>query len=578
MKKILAAALGECIHIMGLNNFLELAGTLGFSTYLLGATIPVDELIRALKAENPDLAAISYRLEPQKAEALLKELETRIEAENLGHITYVFGGTKETGEVARRFKFIRQVFDESRTPQEVFDFLNSLVFEAKNYPDNLIERMRSSFPYPLIRHHFGAPDLEATVGGIKVLAESGAIDVISLTMDRNAEEFFFTPELMSEDNTGRQGTGYRKREDLERVYQNSRTGNHPLLRIYCGTRNLLSWAHLQQETIKNCWGAIPIFWYNRLDGRSERGLAEAIRENLAAIRWYGEKKLPLEVNDAYHWALKQAPDAVTVAAAYLGAYNAKKAGIHHYLVTCMFNSGRENTPQMDLAKMLAQLELITELHDRNFTSFRQVSSGMKFFNPDIEIARGQLAAFIANALHLKPAILHLTGSREAHLEANPQEIIRNGKIARGVVEYFLKGQPMVSQDLLVMKRKDQLVKEARQIIEAIRQLSMAADPLTDPETLAQAVKLGILDAPELEGQPEAAGVIQTRHLHGACFTVDAKGEVIPEAKRLEIIAAKNLGTRVMSLMAQYLGKNEEKAPEPPLIDGKSPAPTDPEEN
>jgi len=555
MKKILAAALDDCIHVQGLTNFLEQASSLGFATYLLGAVIGIDELVNALRTERPDLAALSYRLESDRLEPYLKALGKRIKDENLTHITFLFGGTPETCRVARKFDFIKQVLDGQQAREEITKLLKSEQFTAKTYADQLIERTRNNFPYPLIRHHFGPSSLDDTIAGVTQLAEAEILDVISLTLDANAEEFFFTPELMNPKNPGRLGTRYRKPEDLDSIYLASRTGNFPLMRIYCGTRDLIKWAKVQHETIKNCWGAIPLFWYNQMDDRSRRELLPAIQENQEAIRWYGERKIPLEVNDAYHWSLKQAPDPVTVAAAYLGAYNAKQAGIHHYIVTCMFNSGRENTPQMDLAKMLAQLEMIESLHDKNFTSLRQVSTGMKFFSPDLEIARGQLAAFISNALNLKPAILHLTGSREAHLEGNPQEIIRNCKIARGVVEYFLKGQPLINQDYLVIKRKEQLLKDARLIISAVEKISSdSKDPLCDPEVLAQAVKLGILDAPALEGKPGALGQIKTKYLHGACFSVDPyNGEIVPEEKRLEKLAKSALGTKLMGKFITYLG-------------------------
>ncbi|NLM37235.1 MAG: hypothetical protein GX202_03805, partial [Firmicutes bacterium] len=67
-------------------------------------------------------------------------------------------------------------------------------------------------------------------------------------------------------------------------------------------------------------------------------------------------------------------------------------------------------------------------------------------------------------------------------------------------------------------RRDELIAEAELILDAIRRLGAAetADPLSDPETLAKAVTLGILDAPQLKGSTVAPGKIKTRMLRGAC--------------------------------------------------------------
>ena len=86
----------------------------------------------------------------------------------------------------------------------------------------------------------------------------------------------------------------RHPQDLYDLYQASRCGNYPLLRIYSGTRDLLQWAELAVDSINNAWGAIPLCWYSELDGRSDRPLAAALAENLAAMAWYAERGLPVE--------------------------------------------------------------------------------------------------------------------------------------------------------------------------------------------------------------------------------------------------------------------------------------------
>ena len=44
--------------------------------------------------------------------------------------------------------------------------------------------------------------------------------------------------------------------------------------------------------------------------------------------------------------------------------------------------------------------------------------------------------------------------------------------------------------------------------------SQGKDPFTNPEVLAEAIRVGILDAPHLKGNPYAAGKLETRCIEG----------------------------------------------------------------
>lgn len=59
----------------------------------------------------------------------------------------------------------------------------------------MIERIQWKTPFPLIRHHFGLPTLEATLAGMQEIAAARVLDVISLGIDQDAQENFFHPEL-----------------------------------------------------------------------------------------------------------------------------------------------------------------------------------------------------------------------------------------------------------------------------------------------------------------------------------------------------------------------------------------------
>ncbi|TLN09060.1 cobalamin B12-binding domain-containing protein, partial [bacterium] len=73
MKTVVAAALGECVHVAGVMNFLRLAEAAGWRTVFLGPAVPVDAVIAAARAEKAELVGVSYRLTPETGERLLAE-------------------------------------------------------------------------------------------------------------------------------------------------------------------------------------------------------------------------------------------------------------------------------------------------------------------------------------------------------------------------------------------------------------------------------------------------------------------------------------------------------------------------
>jgi len=65
---------------------------------------------------------------------------------------------------------------------------------------------------------------------------------------------------------------------------------------------------------------------------------------------------------------------------------------------------------------------------------------------------------------------------------------------------------------------------------------MAANPWADPKVLAQSVKVGLLDAPHLMGNPAARGETVTKVVDGAWEAIDPKtGAVLTEADRLKLL-------------------------------------------
>jgi hypothetical protein len=100
----------------------------------------------------------------------------------------------------------------------------------------------------------------------------------------------------------------RSADDYREIYAASRRGNLPLLRTYSGTDDFVSLAEVYVDTIHIAWCAIPLFWFNRMDGCGPWDLEDSIREHQAVMRWYGERGTPVELNEPHHWGMRDAPD------------------------------------------------------------------------------------------------------------------------------------------------------------------------------------------------------------------------------------------------------------------------------
>jgi hypothetical protein len=288
------------------------------------------------------------------------------------------------------------------------------------------------------------------------------------------------------------------------------------------------------ETINNAWCAIPLFWFNQMDGRGPWDLEGSIREHQRVMKWYGEHEVPVELNEPHHWGMRDAPDVVFAVSAYLSAYNARAFGVKDYIAQLMFNSPPGLSDVMDLAKMLAVMDLITPLARENFRIWKQTRTGLLSHPLDPDMARGHLAASIYLQMAIKPHIIHIVGHTEAHHAATADDVIEASKIARRAIENAVRGAPDMTVDPTITKRRKQLVKDGRLLLEAISSLAgpEVDDPFIDAATLARAVTCGLLDAPQLRNNKFGRGEIRTSIVNGANVTVDPKGKIVREKKRL----------------------------------------------
>lgn len=526
MKTIVAGALGECVHVAGVINFLRLAEKAGWRTVFLGPAVPVETVLAAAEREKADVVCVSYRLTPETGEKLLSEFAEKANDLRSSGVRFAFGGPPPVAERARALDFFERVFEGGEPADFVLSYLEGQVHGEDvepDFPQTTTRRIEWKAPFPLLRHHFGLPTIDATREGIERIAEAGVLDVVSLGTDQDAQENFFHPERRDPRRAGAGGVPVRSVDDYRTLYAASRRGNFPLVRTYTGTDDFIRLAEIYVDAIHIAWGAVPLFWFNRMDGRGPWDLEDSIREHQKLMSWYGARNIPVEVNEPHHWGLREAPDVIFVAAAYLSAYNARAFGVREYIAQMMFNSPAGLSDAMDLAKMAACLEMIQPLAANDFKIFKQTRTGLLSYPLEPNAARGHLATSVYLQMSLDPHIVHVVGHSEAHHAARPEEVIEACKTACRAIENALGGQPGMTADTEVQRRKNELIGEAEMTLRAIRSLggADAEDPFTDASALARAVEAGVLDAPHLGSNPYAPGRIVSRiDERGACVAVD----------------------------------------------------------
>ena len=547
--KLVGCSLGNCVHVAGVANFLRLAESNGFTTILLGAAVPPQILTERLAEIQPAAACVSYRLTPENCRQVLNKLKEALATINF-HGKLLFGGTAATVAVAEELGMFDYCFIGGENMDRitaVFEWLRGkpLLVEgdlvAQERPpiqeaiDNLPIINRQGLRMPLLRHHFGLPSMEETVEGVRQISEARVLDVISIGSDQNAQEYFFRPEELDSELDGAGGAPIRSEKDLLDLHHSRQYGNRPYLRIYSGTQDLKKWAELSVRTIDNAWGTIPLSWYSELDGRSKRPLAEAIRENMSAIRWYAQIGKPVEINEPHQWSLRDAPDTVAVAMAYISAYAAKKLGVKQYFAQYMFNNPSFTSSLHDLAKIAAKSVLVESLEDEEFRTYRQVRAGLAHFAVDIDVAKGQLGMATSVMMNFNPHILHVVSFTEADHAARADEVIESAKIAGGVIRNISAGVPNPFADPRIKEDAERLFAETQVLLGAVKLLGESidsSDPLADPGVLARAISGGIFDAPHLRGQPCVPGTVRTLPVNGGCVAVDENGEELNEWQRL----------------------------------------------
>lgn len=532
-RRVMVGAIGKCVHNLGVENFaawMEDQG-LGYVAVKLGPAVPIQEVVNKIREARPEVVGVSMRLGDLHLDALITEFVEAVTQYGLGPresgIRYSFGGLRPAANLVRAMtgvpmeedRFIRVterhydleavaaeykkrpefqgffelIADDFISMEELERFAKKLplVREHSNleWSDSLIERIRQVRERenrPIIRAHIGvaAETIEPTVKAIEKLADAGAFEIVSLAPDQTSQEllakFIRGEEDPSKYLAGQGGAPIRSVDDLKRLKAASLRGNFPMTRIYTGTDELVALAHLWEEHLNICFPAVPIFFYNELDGRGPISIRDSFDEHYRTIEYWAGVGKPLEINDPHQWGLRYASDDMQVTDHVLCAIIALKKGIKHYVMQMMFELPPEISATDDLAKMKAAYDLAEPLTRHfDFDIIKETRSGLPSFPPNLNQAKGHLAFGIYTQLYMEPDILHVVTHSEAHHEASADDIIESCEITKQVCWDFIKGNmPQVWNDPAMKSRVQELKQGAMYNVLHVALLGGYAGPAT----------------------------------------------------------------------------------------------------
>jgi len=512
-RRVMVGAIGKCVHNLGVEGFADWMQDqgLGYIAVKLGPAVPIPEVINKIREARPEVVGVSMRLGDLHVDKLITEfVETAtqygLHPKDSG-IRYSFGGLRPAANLVRTMTgvplepdpftpleerhydlekisqdymdkpafhhFFEVIADDYITMEELERFAKQQPvhvarqeFEWSDYLVGRIRQVRERENRPIIRAHIGiaAETIEPTIEGIEKLADAGALEIVSLAPDQTSQEllakFIRGEEDPNKYLAGQGGAPIRTIQDLQRLKAATQRGNYPMTRIYSGTDELLELAKLWQTHLNSCFPAVPIFFYNRMDGRGPISIHDSFREHYDVIRYWASVGKPVEINDPHQWGLRYASDDMQVTDHVLVGLMALKLGVKHYVMQMMFELPPEISALDDLAKMKAAYELIEPLTRHfDFHILKQTRSGLPSFPPDLHQAKGHLAFGIYTQLYLEPDILHVVTHSEAHHEAKAEDIIESCQITKQVCWDFAKGHvpniwadPWVRQRIAELKR------------------------------------------------------------------------------------------------------------------------------
>lgn len=609
------ATLGDDPHTQGLFRVARIAHKAGIAAHVLPPGSPLDAVLERVHRDDPAWLGFSYRLSPEVALREFRRCLARLSAEGLlqrpggAGRRVALAGLPETMRAveALRSEFPCEIWampqdrDLMRACARVLEFfvvpeglragiltelrpelypprfpeLDQLAREVAGNDDyrsepplpvpseaarkSYVSRIRES-DLPLLRTHFGipAPSITPTVEGIAALAEARVVDEISLGSSDLSQRHFGDPAAFAgRKNDG--GVPYSTFEHLVELFQASRRGNFPGMKPYAHVVDLVPFVEtcLRAGMLVGSHQAVPLFWFNELDGRGPTPVRESIREHQAAVRELARRGVPVEMNDPNHFSSRWAHDTIIAVDYALITAVMLAQGVKDLILQLQFNKPRETSDHGDLAKMLAGLDLAEEMVQGfgGARLWRETRTGIDSFDPDLDAARHQLARSTFLQLIAQPHAIHLVSYCEALHVAGVEDMIDGSKLVRRCVRVFRKhaGDLLrLRQNALVAERRARLAAEARVTLRHIAALDGGPPPdaraplaslvrrLADPDALHRALVSGAMAAPGIyhPGYPAARNVVTAPVAHGFIECLDPEtGAVRGEAERLARLPA-----------------------------------------
>ncbi|MGM0651669.1 MAG: glutamate mutase L [Bacillota bacterium] len=509
-RRVMVGSIGDCVHSLGVETFAEWMEdkNIGYYAVKLGPAVPIQDVINKIREARPTIIGVSSRLGDLHVDKLIREfmdkaLEHKIDPRSSG-IRYSFGGLRPAANLVRAMtgqdiledkfsppddrnydldkvaaeyaqfvqykNFFELIVDDYVTMDELDRFAQGLpphAIEEQLWSDDLLERIREVRERenrPILRAHIGiaAESVEPTIEDIEEVCDAHALEIVSLGPDQPSQAYLAKFIRGEEDPEkylkGQGGVPIRTEEELIKLKEATRRGNYPTIRIYSGTDELLELAKLFEKHFNMPFPAVPIFFYNELDGRGPIAIREGFDEHMEVIRWWAEQNKPVEINDPHQWQLRNCSDDMYAFDHLICALIALMCGVKTYIMQLMFDLPPEISSRNDLAKMMASYELIEPLtRHHDFNIIKETRGGLSSFPPNLDMAKGHLAVTTHMQMYMDPDIIHVVSFPEAHHEAKAPDIIESCDIVKQVVKDFNLGdQPDVTADPKFQERKEEL--------------------------------------------------------------------------------------------------------------------------
>ncbi|MCQ4873751.1 hypothetical protein [Butyricimonas paravirosa] len=603
-KVFVASTLANDPHTEGLHNAGRIARMAGIKTILLEPSVSLDMLCEVIKENQPRYIGLSYRLSPRVAcEQLEKTLNYFVNTgllKNSDDVKISFAGLPETIQilqkrldllplkislcnsypnamdravetvdyfeiVEKRNEIIKRIREEIEPIGiKLFDELADEVVARDNYKSVLplpIPSIKAIESYtrrieessiPILRTHFGipAPGVEPTVEGIKKIAQARVVDELSLGSSDLSQRYYGYPELfLDKKNDG--GVPYKTREDLQLLYNASRCGNFPSVKPYCHVSGIVPFVDecISIGLLKGAHQAIPLFWFNELDGRGPATVRDSIREHFAGVKQLVKYGIPVEMNDPNQWSSRHAHDTIIVSSYALISAVMTMCGVRDMVLQMQFNKPKETGDYADLAKMSAGLEMahrISQYASYPINIYRETRTGIEHLSPDMQKAKWQLARSTFLQMCMHPHVIHVVSYCEANYAARPEDIIDSSKLIRKAIEVYKQNEREISELInvpIIRERKEYLVKESSYLINEIAKFNPRYSPcsleqlaplLGNPDVIADSIENKLMSSPGIINQKYKSNYLTKPMKFGMIDLVDNYNNprVLTEKERL----------------------------------------------